>query len=281
MFHCGSCGFVKKKNVAPLDFIYEYVYGDGDFLLTRPNYNGSPERNYLKQFIAELSSKEKTSSYLIEIGPGKGLNMQYAKDFGYKVSSVDVSATNNKYYKQVLKFDEVLTSIEKAKDEYYDAAILTHVIEHVDNPNQMLASLYKKMKNKGKIIISTPNTSSLFGILFGYKWWPYLADDHVSMFNTKNLISLLEQHNFKIICKYTANTNVVHSVSQFIKLLIRTVPAEPERIGIRYNTINDPTVKRNSLIKKFAISIKWWGELCFHPITWIGKGYESVIITEK
>ena len=43
---------------------------------------------------------------------------------------MDVSATNNKYYKQVWKFDEVLTSIENAKDEYYDAE-LTNLSFHL------------------------------------------------------------------------------------------------------------------------------------------------------
>jgi 2-polyprenyl-3-methyl-5-hydroxy-6-metoxy-1,4-benzoquinol methylase len=63
-----------------------------------------------------------------------------------------------------------LKEIELPK-KFYDLINIKHVIEHLYNPDQVLADLSKNLKEGGSIIITTPNA----GGYFSQNFWSLLV----------------------------------------------------------------------------------------------------------
>src|SRR5690606_24443616 len=131
--------------------------------------------------------------------PGSARNLLYAKKQGFKTATLDISKTNNQYYASICGFDQVYNSFDEIEDSSIDLIFMTHVIEHVPEPTEMVHQTHRILKPGGLILVSTPSTSSLFKRLLKYKWWIYDIDDHVSFFNLSNLKRLFTRSSFQII----------------------------------------------------------------------------------
>src|SRR3989344_5745663 len=57
-------------------------------------------------------------------------------------------------------------------DGYFDIVIMSHIIEHVVNPDHLLSEARRVLKRKGLVIINTPNLAAWFNrilLLFGFQ----------------------------------------------------------------------------------------------------------------
>lgn len=87
--------------------------------------------------------------------------------------------------------------------DYFDVITMWHVLEHLDKPIEVLLEARRILKNKGILIISTPNTGSV-GFKYGLKNWFHLdSPRHLILYDRKNLSLLLERAGFK--AKYFRN----------------------------------------------------------------------------
>ena len=62
---------------------------------------------------------------------------------------------------------------------------------------ELLQSVSKLLGPKGNCIIITPDVSSLFARLLGFRWWHYRIA-HISYFNPKNLKLILHRADMRI-----------------------------------------------------------------------------------
>ena len=105
-------------------------------------------------------------STCLELGPAEGQGTAHLLAYFDKVVSVDGSQTfiddleskfgSNKKFTSVCSYFEDLEL-----DEKYDTIILAHILEHVDNPNEILAVAKKFLNKDGVIIADVPNANSL------------------------------------------------------------------------------------------------------------------------
>ena len=79
----------------------------------------------------------------------------------------------------------------------FDVILLIDVIEHVSQPLQLLKILSKLLSPKGKCVIITPDASSIFARLLGFRWWHYRIA-HISYFNSCNLSLILNRANLRV-----------------------------------------------------------------------------------
>lgn len=118
--------------------------------------------------------------------------------------------------KRIFFYDK--KNFELIKDEYFDIINLSSVIEHVNNPKELISFLYKKLKKKGIIIIKTPNFQSLSRKIFQKNWHNLDIPRHFHIFSEENLNLLLEMHNLKKIKTiYSRNSGV--ELKSFYKIL--------------------------------------------------------------
>ena len=85
-------------------------------------------------------------------------------------------------------------------NESFDSIVMLEVIEHLKNPEKAIKEIYRILKKKGQVIISTPNVNFSWKIIwwlgshtFGRKW----LNLHTNEFNEITLVKLFSKY-FKI-----------------------------------------------------------------------------------
>ena len=78
----------------------------------------------------------------------------------------------------------------------FDAATLSHVIEHVHSPTEMLALCHRCLRPGGVLWIGTPNVDALGHQRFGASWRGLEPPRHLTLFNTTTLTRLLLDAGF-------------------------------------------------------------------------------------
>jgi SAM-dependent methyltransferase len=81
-------------------------------------------------------------------------------------------------------------------EERFDGIIMNNVLEHLLSPVQVLAALKAHLAPEGRIILATPNASSLELFLFKRYWAGFHAPRHTYIFNQDNILLLKEKLGF-------------------------------------------------------------------------------------
>jgi hypothetical protein len=90
----------------------------------------------------------------------------------------------------------VSASLHDLSDERFDAVTLSHVLEHVHRPSNLLETLAKKMNAHGHLYIDTPNFDAVGHRLYGRHWRGLEAPRHLVLFNRSALQRTLERAGF-------------------------------------------------------------------------------------
>lgn len=268
IFECSSCGFQQKASEISHDLLVEEVYGNLSFIEKRASADNSrPERDYIGDYVDGLGGPRA----VLEVGPGAGGNLNYAKQRGHQCFSLDVSDDNNAYFAATFGWDGVYRSFEEIEDESFDVIILTHVIEHVEYPLPFLNEVYRVLSPNGEIILSTPNGSSLWSRVLGRRWWMYAIDDHFSFFRPRHFHWLASELGIETVRIWTPN---MHS---FLTLYRgwRPVKIDPG-VQIKDSDLGGWTLRR-AVAKFLAVPM----EFLTTPFSWFGLGYEVVVIFKK
>jgi 2-polyprenyl-3-methyl-5-hydroxy-6-metoxy-1,4-benzoquinol methylase len=112
---------------------------------------------HLKQFF-----KGKTC---LELGPAHGEGTEYLLKYFDEVMAVDGSAAMIKTLEKRFSNPKLQTLCAYFEDfklpKKYDTVVLAHILEHVDDPQTVLAHAKKYLKPGGVMIVDVPNGLSL------------------------------------------------------------------------------------------------------------------------
>jgi SAM-dependent methyltransferase len=88
--------------------------------------------------------------------------------------------------------------IEAFADETgtFDVLTISHVIEHVPNPLQLLESAYRLLKNGGVLWLETPNIDAFGHERFGPHWRGLEVPRHLVVFSRRGLLNLMRTVGF-------------------------------------------------------------------------------------
>lgn len=140
-------------------------------------------------------SNVKNNSKILEIGAGTGINMVSLKNRA-DVSIVEPSDYARKHctsmglvgYKTVTDVPEGLK---------FDFIFMRHVLEHLNQPFEMLLTLKKLLKQNGTLIIIVPIESGR------KKYSKHDIDHHLYCWNQQTLQNLLQEGGYTIQKSYT------------------------------------------------------------------------------
>lgn len=92
----------------------------------------------------------KPETKLLDVGCGDGSFLLKAKEMGITVYGLETDSTSQENYHK-LNLNVHIGDLQTAKFEAnsFDYITLNHVIEHVDNPNDLLKNLYDLLKKTG------------------------------------------------------------------------------------------------------------------------------------
>ncbi|MBU0499766.1 MAG: class I SAM-dependent methyltransferase [Gammaproteobacteria bacterium] len=127
-----------------------------------------PENGRIRRFLEEQAAQLDSGARMLDASAG---NRPYQPIFGKQLyESCDMP---NGFYHCKHDFECFLDEILRP-DGYYDAVVMTQVLEHVPNPEQVLRELARVTRPRGKLLLSVP----LNGPLHGEPWHFYQYTHH-------------------------------------------------------------------------------------------------------
>jgi 2-polyprenyl-3-methyl-5-hydroxy-6-metoxy-1,4-benzoquinol methylase len=183
------------------------------------------------RFLRTIERYSKKGS-LLDIGCFAGFFLELAKKnrwntFGIEPSIWAASIAKKKGIKIIGK---ILTP-RIAKKFTFNVITLFDVIEHVDNPKEIIQIAHSLLQKNGVIVIGTPNIDSTFAKIMG-KNYPYLIRMHIILFSPPILKKILEENGFKVIHieNYSRTYPLYYILTRLstlispLKLLLKLIP---------------------------------------------------------
>lgn len=116
------------------------------------------------EYVAELViSNSNLDENILEMGPAEGRATRKLYEYFQEVHVVDASSTYLKVIESELpKVKTHLCFFEDfIPNQKYDNILMSHILEHVENPELVLETALSWMKPNGKIFASVPNSNSI------------------------------------------------------------------------------------------------------------------------
>ncbi len=144
-----------------------------------------------------LFLKAQRNARLLDVGCGSGNLLEAMQQRGWQVEGVDLDATAVEQARRK-GLQVCLGSLEEAhfSNEYFDAITMSHLIEHVHDPLQLLRESYRILKPGGRLVIVTPNARSWGHSLYKEAWRGLEPPRHLYIFTPQALSHLVKQTNF-------------------------------------------------------------------------------------
>jgi 2-polyprenyl-3-methyl-5-hydroxy-6-metoxy-1,4-benzoquinol methylase len=195
IYDCSNCGFLFTNNFPSDDIIGRY-YDSPDYISHSDSKKGVINRLYhfLREFMLKkkgnLVSKFSTGNRLLDIGSGTGYFLKAAKERGYSVSGIE-------------KDSKARNFLWNINSDSFDVVTLWHVLEHMQNLNEVVDKLFNILSKDGTLILALPNHNSYDAGIYKEYWAAYDVPRHLWHFTPATVEKLLNKHQFKIIKQKT------------------------------------------------------------------------------
>ncbi|MGH8211224.1 MAG: class I SAM-dependent methyltransferase, partial [Steroidobacteraceae bacterium] len=132
---------------------------------------------------------------VLDVGCGNGQFLSWAREWQWECHGVEMDAAAAQIARD--RGISILGSqLEELAPEHggsFDAITLSHVIEHVYDPVDVLRRCHQLLKPGGYLWLETPNTDSLGYALYGAHWRGLEAPRHLALLNFASLRWSLER----------------------------------------------------------------------------------------
>jgi 2-polyprenyl-3-methyl-5-hydroxy-6-metoxy-1,4-benzoquinol methylase len=173
-------------------------------------YSKSAPRSYvgLLAYLAPLRRAEYDFSVmylrflpggcLLDVGCGSGDMLKGMADLGWRAEGVDFdpTAVENCRRKGLNVRAGSLKDLEYPAN-YYDAVTMSHLIEHVHEPLDLLIECHRILKPDGRLSLVTPNINSAGHRVYGSSWFHLDPPRHLHIFSVASLKVLLQNAGFR------------------------------------------------------------------------------------
>jgi 2-polyprenyl-3-methyl-5-hydroxy-6-metoxy-1,4-benzoquinol methylase len=154
---------------------------------------------------------------LLDFGAGQGdfLKKLINKDFKFMCHGVDLMYSR---LPEVNWYVQDLNKKLQFKDQQFDVVTCIEVIEHLENPRQMIRDLSRVLKKEGVLVITTPNNESWRSIISYIMRGQFVAftdssyPAHITALNQTDIYRILRENNFSRIEVLYTNSGMVPSL---------------------------------------------------------------------
>lgn len=175
----------------------------------------------VKLFTEELDNillYERERNAVLDIGAGMGTFLYAAKPCYKELIGLDMSKQMANFVEKKLGIKIYLEQFESFNyDKKFSLIHMSHVIEHVPNPNEWLAKAYSMLSDEGILVVNVPNKYALSYRLqhlyvklglkrqFSSHWNEAYArtPDHLFDPNVKSMRYVLHKNNFTILDQFS------------------------------------------------------------------------------
>jgi 2-polyprenyl-3-methyl-5-hydroxy-6-metoxy-1,4-benzoquinol methylase len=204
----------------------------------------APKRDWFdKVFSTAKKYTKKEKLNVLEIGSGYGYFIHYATKLGHKAIGTEVTADYTEAANSAVNGDIFYVpdgSYDKVvENNWADLIYLEHVLEHVLEPDQIIAQIKNKISSTGILHISVPNSKSFLAKTMGSKWPWACPPDHLYFYNKKALIAFLERNGFEILESFSGDYYFrsiyqMYSLIPYTNILRKLIKQKPKGYPYRY-----------------------------------------------
>lgn len=204
---CRKCGFAfteKTRNVLESVYGEEYFHIEDFKNINRGYRSYEKDRESHKYYFEkklDLIKKYLPSGKILDVGCALGFFMETAKEKGYDPYGVDVSKYAVSYAQKRFPKKAFLNTLKDAhfKEKFFDGVTMFQTIEHLEDPSESLSEAGKILKEKGYLVIATPNHNCFMRKMMGKYWFEYKPEEHINFFDEKTIKYLLDESGFRLI----------------------------------------------------------------------------------
>lgn len=200
---CRDCRHVYTSFKSAVELQSYYDEKDYEVKDTRKTiFHKIQEHEYLQVIRRIKDTIVHFAPSLLDFGSGKGLFMSFAHSRGFRVKGVETSLPRARYARQI--FD-----LEISTENYvngtifntrFDVITVFHVLEHLQNPKELLHNLIEgNLVKDGVAIIEVPNFGSWQSQWSGKYWLHLDVPRHFNHFTPEILRKITAELNLKII----------------------------------------------------------------------------------
>lgn len=206
VYRCNECGNVylnPRPDISEFQRIYPSNYHSLDF--SEKNYSfvhtvrSRLEANRLLKYCEGVPSDAK----ILDVGCGDGFHLKLLKQYGpetWTLEGVDLDSRAAEIASRGgLTIHQGTVEELILEPNQYDVVYTIQTIEHVAQPDRVLAAIFRILKPGGRLVIVTDNTDSIdFGYFNKNYWGGYHFPRHWNLFNPRSLSRLGSKAGFKV-----------------------------------------------------------------------------------
>jgi len=192
-----------KYRLSTFKEAYDEVYNDDKYMskyvrgILISQIIWDPHALAFDYFRTEFLTKLPENSRYLEVGPGHGLFLYFASRQPqiHSIEAWDVSKSSIAATRLAMKdlgVTKPVNLIEQdvlvapPEENNFDGAVISEVLEHLEDPGAALKTLYTSLKSGGRIFINVPINSP--------------APDHIFLWrSTEEFVEFVESIGFKVI----------------------------------------------------------------------------------
>jgi SAM-dependent methyltransferase len=196
-----TCGLA--RTVLPPGFdaasIYTEDYFQGGHRDGYADYEGSGEelRHEFRRILHALQ-RHVSGGKLVELGCAYGYFLDEACS-AFEVTGIEISDHARAVCRERGHVVECEPSAELlAERGPFDAAVMLDVLEHMEQPGEVLDRLHVAMRPGAQLLLSTGDYGSLLARAMGRRWRLMTPPQHLWFFSPRTVSALLARHGFDV-----------------------------------------------------------------------------------
>ena len=240
---CGNCGLIytNPRPAYDQDFIDAayasyYQYADNIQLSDLNDINQSSLKMFQRE-VDHIVKYDKDKKAALDIGSGMGTFLLAAKKYyGNNVKGIDVSVKMGQFVERNIGISVHIGQFEEFKPpDKFSLIHMSHVLEHVPNPNEWIKHSGELLTANGILVINVPNKFGLGNrmqhLFYKVKLKEQFANgwkdasrtpDHLFEPTVRSMKYLLAKNGFEILEYYTySRKDPVSDKSFFSKIMNR------------------------------------------------------------
>jgi len=205
---CPDCGLVyvlPRLSAEELQAMYQTAYWESDhakdFGYTDYVKDAELYVNTYRMRREVITERVSEPAKVLDVGSAAGFFLSTMKEIGWECHGVELSETMVERSKEMYGLQHVFAgTLDDAPYEpgTFDVITFWDVIEHLEDPAQILARASELLKDDGFLVIETQNVESRFAKVMGKNWQHYKHAEHLYHFSPKTVAMLLERAGFTI-----------------------------------------------------------------------------------
>jgi 2-polyprenyl-3-methyl-5-hydroxy-6-metoxy-1,4-benzoquinol methylase len=170
---------------------------------------------------------------VLDVGCGNGAFLARMKLLGWQCTGIETDPLAAQFARDSFGLNVREGTLGDAgfSDDSFDVVTLSHVIEHVHSPQDLLMQCRRVLKPGGKLVVLTPNILSLGHRIFGRAWRGLEPPRHLQSFHPNALRQVVERSQLRTL-RISTESRMMRSIWYASRLIQRADEGRRSRNGL-------------------------------------------------